>query len=91
METNAPQSLNQYIKWLKTAIKKSHLYDDEEYGKIKKELYQAKRLKDILMTEEKSHRGFGYKYEPIKPVSINSVETPVHDVEVEVMEDTNEG
>lgn len=103
MESNSPQTLKQYIKWLKKAEKKGYLYDNDEYARIKKELYQAKRLKELLEREEKSYRGFGYKYEPIKPVSIENsstaviereetvVESGVQTVEVEVMEDTNEG
>ncbi len=63
---NQPKTLEQYIKWLKTALKKDYLYDHEEYIKIRKELYQAKKLKTLLSTEEKSHKGFGYTYEPFK-------------------------
>ena len=59
-QTNQPQSLKQYIKWLKNAVKQGHLYDAEEYAKIKKELYQAKQLRKLVQAQERSLYGFGY-------------------------------
>ena len=32
-QTNQPQNLKQYIKWLKKAVDQGHLYDAEEYAK----------------------------------------------------------
>jgi len=64
-QTNQPQSLNQYIKWLKQAVDKSHLYDTEEYAKIKKELFQAKKLRTLIQAREKAAYGFGYTFDPI--------------------------
>lgn len=95
VKNNTPQTLPQYIKWLKNAYKKPWLYDTDEFIRIKKELYQAKKLKKILENEEKSFRGFGYSKEPMPEVNIvETVEdvvdyTPgdtVHSVDVEVME-----
>jgi len=57
---NSPSSLKQYIKWLTQAVEKGHLYDNEEYAKIKKELYQAKQLRKLVNAREKSTYGFGY-------------------------------
>ena len=59
-QTNQPQSLKQYIKWLKNAVKQGHLYDAEEYAKIKKELYQARQLRRLVQAKERSLYGFGY-------------------------------
>ena len=59
-QTNQPKSLKQYIKWLKQAVEKGHLYDAEEYAKIKKELYQAKQLRKLVQAQERSLYGFGY-------------------------------
>ena len=64
-QTNQPQSLKQYIKWLRQAVEKSHLYDSEEYAKIKKELYQAQQLRKLVQAKERSHYGFGYINEPV--------------------------
>lgn len=89
---NEPQTLPQYIKWLKKAESKPHLYDTDEYIRIKKELYQAKKLKKLLREEEKSYIGFGYQRTPMPPVEIvdTTEEEVVESVEVEVVEDTNE-
>ena len=59
-QTNQPQNLKQYIKWLKKAVDQGHLYDAEEYAKIKKELYQAKQLRKLVQAQERSLYGFGY-------------------------------
>ena len=59
-KTNQPQNLKQYIKWLKKAVDKAHLYDDQEYAKIKKELYQAQQLRKLVHARERSLYGFGY-------------------------------
>jgi hypothetical protein len=59
-QTNNPRSLKQYIKWLKQAAEKGHLYDAEEYARIKKELYQAKQLRKLVHAKERSLYGFGY-------------------------------
>ena len=64
-QTNQPQSLKQYIKWLRQAVDKGHLYDSEEYAKIKKELYQAQQLRKLVQAKERSHYGFGYINEPV--------------------------
>ena len=84
---NQPQDLNQYISWLKKTQDKPHLYDNDEWIRLKKELYQAKKLKKILQEEEKSFMGFGYQRKPMKPVEVVNVEKPV---DVEVVEDTDE-
>jgi hypothetical protein len=63
MQANTPTSLNQYIKWLRNAVDKGHLYDSNEYHKIKKELYEAVEVRNKLKTLEKSQRGFGYTYD----------------------------
>ena len=60
-----PQSLKQYIKWLEQAVEKGHLYDTEEYAKIKKELFQAKKLRTLIQTREKAAYGFGYQFDPL--------------------------
>ena len=59
-QTNQPQNLKQYIKWLRNAVKQGHLYDAEEYAKIKKELYQAQKLRTLVQAQDKSIYGFGY-------------------------------
>ena len=59
-QTEAPQNLKQYIKWLRNAVKQGHLYDAEEYAKIKKELYQAQKLRTLVQAQDKSLYGFGY-------------------------------
>tara|TARA_A100001234_G_scaffold153784_1_gene135513 strand:+ start:170 stop:496 length:327 start_codon:yes stop_codon:yes gene_type:complete len=59
-QTKNPRSLKQYIKWLKKAVEQGHLYDAEEYAKIKKELYQAKQLRKLVHAKERSLYGFGY-------------------------------
>ena len=59
-QTKEPQNLKQYIKWLQQAVDKGHLYDEAEYAKIKKELYQAKKLRTLVQAQEKSLYGFGY-------------------------------
>ena len=64
-QTNQPQSLKQYIKWLRQAVEKGHLYDSEEYAKIKKELYQAQQLRKLVHARERSLYGFGYINEPV--------------------------
>ena len=64
-QNNQPQSLKQYIKWLQQAVDKGHLYDSEEYARIKKELYQAKRLRNLVQAKQKALYGFGYIYEPV--------------------------
>ena len=64
-QTNQPQSLKQYIKWLRQAVEKGHLYDSEEYAKIKKELYQAEQLRKLVHARERSLYGFGYINEPV--------------------------
>jgi len=63
MQTNTPTSLNQYIKWLRNAVDKGHLYNSDEYYKIKKELYEAVKVRDQLSKLEKTQRGFGYNYD----------------------------
>ena len=63
MQANTPTSLNQYIKWLRNAVDKGHLYDSSEYYKIKKELYEAVEVRNKLKHLEKSQRGFGYTYD----------------------------
>lgn len=63
MQTNTPKSLNQYIKWLRNAVDKGHLYDSEEYYRIKKELYEAVKVRDQINQIEKVQRGFGYTYD----------------------------
>ena len=72
MTQTQPQSLNQYIKWLNQAVEKGHLYDSEEYAKIKKELYQAKKLRQLVQARNKSAYGFGYKFEPLPSPSSDS-------------------
>jgi hypothetical protein len=70
--TQTPQNLKQYIRWLQNAVDKSHLYDNEEYAKIKKELYQAKKLRQLVQTRNKSAYGFGYKFEELpRPTNIS--------------------
>lgn len=59
-QTNQPQNLKQYIKWLRKAVDQAHLYDDQEYAKIKKELYQARQLRKLVHARERSLYGFGY-------------------------------
>ncbi len=63
MQTNTPKSLNQYIKWLRNAVDKGHLYDSEEYYRIKKELHEAVKVRTQINQLEKSQRGFGYTYD----------------------------
>ena len=63
MQANTPTSLNQYIKWLRNAVDKGHLYDSSEYYKIKKELYEAVEVRNKLKHLEKAQRGFGYTYD----------------------------
>ena len=63
MQTNTPTSLNQYIKWLRNAVDKGHLYDSEEYRKIKKELHKTLNVRNQLKQLEKAQRGFGYTYD----------------------------
>ena len=63
MKTNTPTSLNQYIKWLRNAVDKGHLYDSDEYYRIKKELYEAIEVRNKLKQLEKAQRGFGYTYD----------------------------
>jgi hypothetical protein len=63
MQTNTPTSLNQYIKWLRNAVDKGHLYDSEEYYRIKKELHEALKVRNQLNQLEKAQRGFGYTYD----------------------------
>ena len=63
--TKEPQTLNQYIRWLKTAVEKGYLYDNEEYVKIKKELYQAKKLRQLIKEREKAAYGFGYEFKSL--------------------------
>ncbi len=58
--TQAPSSIKQYIKWLRNAVSKPHLYDEEEFTRIKRELYQAQKVRSTLKNLEKSHQGFGY-------------------------------
>jgi len=58
--TQAPSSINQYIKWLRNAVSKPHLYDEDEFVRIKKELYQAEQVRSTLKNLEKSQQGFGY-------------------------------
>ena len=64
METNQPTTLKQYIKWLRNAVNKGHLYDNEEFYRIKKELRESLKVRDQLSQLEKSEKGFGYTYEP---------------------------
>ena len=91
-KNNEPQTLPEYIKWLKKAERKPHLYDNDEYIRIKKELYQAKKLRQILKEEEKSYTGFGYQRKPMPAVEIvdTADEEVVESVDVEVVEDTDE-
>ena len=91
-KNNEPQTLPEYIKWLKRAESKPHLYENDEYIRIKKELYQAKKLKQILQQEEKSYMGFGYQRKPMPAVEIvdTAEEEVVESVDVEVVEDTHE-
>ena len=78
--TESPQSLQQYIKWLQNAVEKSHLYDNEEYAKIKKELYQAKKLRTLIQSRRKSAYGFGYKFEPLaSPPSVSDASSGTDD------------
>ena len=63
MQTNTPTSLTQYIKWLRNAVDKGHLYDSEEYYRIKKELHEALNVRNQLKQLEKAQRGFGYTYD----------------------------
>lgn len=58
--TQAPSSINQYIKWLRNAVNKPHLYDNDEFVRIKKELYQAEQVRSTLKNLEKAQQGFGY-------------------------------
>ena len=55
-----PQLLKKYIKLLNDKLERGDWYDDEEYIKSKKELYQAKQLRKLLNIREKSIYGFGY-------------------------------
>ena len=89
-KNNEPQTLPEYIKWLKKAESKPHLYENDEYIRIKKELYQAKKLKQILQQEEKSYMGFGYQRKEMPAVEIvdTAEEEVVESVDVEVVEDT---
>jgi len=66
------------------------LYENDEYIRIKKELYQAKKLKQILQQEEKSYMGFGYQRKEMPAVEIvdTAEEEVVESVDVEVVEDT---
>ena len=50
--SDSPKTLPEYIKWLKRAESKPHLYDNDEYIRIKKELYQAKKLRQLLKTQK---------------------------------------
>jgi hypothetical protein len=90
--SDSPKTLPEYIKWLKKAESKPHLYDNDEYVRIKKELYQAKKLKRLLQEEEKAYVGFGYQKKPMPPVEVvDTTETEVvESVDVEIMEDANE-
>lgn len=70
--TQTPQNLKQYIRWLQNAVNKGHLYDNEEYARIKKELYQAKKLRQLVQTRQKSAYGFGYQFEELpSPISVS--------------------
>lgn len=88
-KNNSPQTLPEYIKWLKRAEQKPWLYDNDEYIKIKKELYQAKKLRKLLREEDKSFQGFGYQRKPMPAVEIvdTAEEEVVKSVDVEVVED----
>lgn len=90
--SDSPKTLPEYIKWLKKAESKPWLYENDEYIRIKKELYQAKKLKRLLQEEEKAYVGFGYQRKPMPPVEVvDTTETEVvESVDVEVVEDTNE-
>ena len=90
--SDSPKTLPEYIKWLKRAESKPHLYDNDEYIRIKKELYQAKKLRQLLKEEEKAYVGFGYQKKPMPPVEVvDTTETEVvESVDVEVVEDTDE-
>jgi hypothetical protein len=72
MTQTQPKSLKQYIKWLQQAIDNGHLYDSEEYAKLKKELYEAKRLRQLVQIREKAAYGFGYQFEPLPSPSSDS-------------------
>lgn len=92
--SDSPKTLPEYIKWLKKAESKPHLYDNDEYIRIKKELYQAKKLKRLLQEEEKAYVGFGYQRKPMPAAEVvDTTETEVVesvDVIKEIMEDANE-
>ena len=60
IQTMQPQLLKKYIKLLNDKLERGDWYDDEEYIKSKKELYQAKQLRKLLNIREKSIYGFGY-------------------------------
>ena len=77
MQTNSPTSLKQYIKWLRTAVNNPHLYNSEEYYKIKKELHEALKVRNQLTQLEKTYRGFGYTYE--QPIYEESSEADLSD------------
>ena len=98
VEPASPNTLPKYIKWLKKAVSKPYLYTYEEYAKIKKELYEANKLKKLLREQERSSQGFGYKKKPLKDFKVKEVETvedvvdytpgdDVKSVEVEVVEE----
>ena len=55
-----PQLLKKYIKLLNDKLERGDWYDDEEYIKSKKELYQAKQLRKLLNIREKSIRNILY-------------------------------
>ena len=75
--SDSPKTLPEYIKWLKRAESKPHLYDNDEYIRIKKELYQAKKLRQLLKEEEKAYVGFGYQKKPMPPVTVTEMQKAV--------------
>ena len=60
-------------KALTAALEKPHLYDSEEYAKLRKQAYQLRKLRQKLINDQKAYRGFGYTYEPINYESVSKI------------------
>lgn len=81
----SPDTLKKYIKWLRNAVDKGHLYDEEEYYKIKQELRKALIVREQLQAVEKRSRGFGYEIP--KVVVDTTPDDVVESVDPEIVED----
>lgn len=85
------------IKLIKKALKFDHLYSTDEIHKLKTDLRNLVKTQELVSQYQKN--GFGQYIR--QPVLVSStivpaeeevvVESEVQSVEVEVMEDTNEG